>query len=202
VSTQAQPGSVSNGGTPQTTAGTATATGTNAASVTGSVAQSTATGTFSFNGNFTKTVFDPRDPAGGISMISPNIMSGAQYYKIGDWIHFAWNYTSLQATPTAINVVASCSANNQIYTLASNQTLQPTGEVYWDTGSYQQTALNSLLTNTYTLMVWDANKPMSAAPSAGYLGTYNQFTFGMYVPQPYQNLSSKSRLSANKISTY
>jgi hypothetical protein len=202
VSTQAQPGSVSNGGTPQTTAGTATATGTNAASVTGSVAQSTATGTFSFNGNFTKTVFDPRDPAGGISMISPNIMSGAQYYKIGDWIHFAWNYTSLQATPTAINVVASCSANNQIYTLASNQTLQPTGEVYWDTGSYQQTALNSLLTNTYTLMVWDANKQMSAAPSAGYLGTYNQFTFGMYVPQPYQNLSSKSRLSANKISIY
>jgi hypothetical protein len=191
----AQPSATSNAGTPKTTAGTATATGsitvTNAPSQsTGSGSIGTASGVFS--GNITGTpMFDPRDPAGGVSMMSPNPMSGAEYYKIGDWVYFQWNYTSLQATPTAINVVASCSANNQVYTLAMNQSVQSTGAVYWDTGSYQQTAVNSLLTNKYTLVIWDAAKPMTATPSAGYLGTYNQFIFGMYNPQPYQNLSGK-----------
>jgi hypothetical protein len=142
------------------------------------------------DGNGT-TVFDPRDPAGGISMITPNIMSGAQYYKVGDWIHFAWNYTSLQATPTAINVVATCSQNQATYTLAMNQSVGETGEVYWDTGAYQESASIPLLTNQYTLIVWDAAQPMTATPRAGYLGSYQQFTFGMYTPQPYTPWSGK-----------
>jgi len=123
-------------------------------------------------------------------MIVPNQFSGSQYYKVGDFVTFKWNYTSLQATPTAINVVASCSQNSAIYTLAMNQTIQPTGEILWDTGAYQQAnQQNPLLTNKYTLIIWDAAKPMTAVPSAGYLGSYSGFQFGMYIKQPYSNLT-------------
>ena len=38
---------------------------------------------------------------------------------------------------------------------------------------------------TYTLIVYDAASDISATPKAGYLGVYDQFTFGMYTPQPY-----------------
>lgn len=124
-------------------------------------------------------------------MITPNVISGAQYYKIGDWVHFAWNYTSLQATPTAINIVATCSQNQATYTLASNQSVGTTGEIYWDTGAYQQSASVPLLTNQYTLIVWDADQAITAAPRAGYLGSYAGFTFGMYTPQPYTPWSGK-----------
>jgi hypothetical protein len=126
-------------------------------------------------------------PAGGISMITPNPTLGATYYKIGDWVTFVWNYTSLSVTPSAVNVVASCSVNQQTYTIAANQSVQPTGEVLWDTSSYQANSRNQLLTNEYTLIVYDAASQITAVPRPGYLGTYNGFTFGMYQPEPYQN---------------
>lgn len=121
-------------------------------------------------------------------------MSGAQYYKIGDFVTFAWNYTSLLATPTAINIMATCTENNQLYTLAANQTIgNSTGAVTWDTGSYQATAASApLLTETYTLIIYDAASSISATAQAGYLAVYNQFTFGMYSPQPYTPLADYS----------
>jgi hypothetical protein len=182
----AQPGATSNQQVTATATGTAATITTG--SITGTAAQPTDTGSFASN----TTEFDPRDPAGGVSMLVPNQFMGSQYYKIGDFVTFKWNYTSLQATPTAINVAASCSQNNAIYTLAMNQTIQPTGEVTWDTGAYQDAnQQNPLLTNKYTLIIWDAAKPMTAVPSAGYLGSYNSFQFGMYLKQPYQNLTGK-----------
>jgi hypothetical protein len=130
-------------------------------------------------------------------MITPNVFAGSQYYKIGDWVTFAWNYTSLSATPSAINVVASCSQNNHAYTLAMNQTYQATPSLLWDTGAYQSSALVPLLTNQYTLVVWDAAEPSTAVPRAGYLGTFSQFRFGMYVPQPYEPLSGMFRIQSS-----
>lgn len=137
--------------------------------------------------------------------MTPAVASGSQYYKIGDFITFAWNYTSLQATPTAINVYASCSANAQTYTIASNLTvsLSSSGnssssgkqEVIWDTGAYQATAVqNPLLTQTYTLVIYDAGSAsgVSAAPQAGYLSPYNSYSFGMYTPQAYTPLGEFS----------
>jgi len=124
-------------------------------------------------------------------MISPAIASGAQYYKIGDLVTFAWNYTSLLATPTAVNILATCTANNALYTLAANQTVtgNATGVVTWDTGAYQSTALSApLLTETYTLIIYDAASSISATPKAGFLATFEQYTFGMYVPQAYTPL--------------
>ncbi|KAF1999591.1 hypothetical protein P154DRAFT_523145 [Amniculicola lignicola CBS 123094] len=132
-----------------------------------------------------KTVFDPRLPAGGIQMVTPAPIAGAQFYKIGEWVTFAWNYTSLSVTPSAIDILATCSANSATYTLAVNQSTEATGRVLWDTGAYQKTATVPLLTETYTLMIYDSDLSVSATARAGYLAVFNSYTFGMYTPQPY-----------------
>ena len=124
-------------------------------------------------------------------MITPAVSSGAQYYKVGDWVTFAWNYTSLLATPSAIDVFASCAANQALYTLALNQSVSETGRVLWDTGDYQATATIPLLTNTYTLIIYPADSSISATAKAGYLAVQETYTFGMYTPQPYTPWSSK-----------
>jgi hypothetical protein len=125
-------------------------------------------------------------------MVTPAAIAGAQYYKIGEYVTLAWNYTSLSVTPSYIDVMASCSINSQMYTIAANQTVDPTGAVTWDTGDYQATATVPLLTETYTLVVMDAQQDISATPKAGYLGVSDQYTFGMYVPQPYTPLNGKT----------
>jgi hypothetical protein len=124
-------------------------------------------------------------------MITPAVISGPQYFKIGDFVTFAWNYTDLLATPTAVDIVATCTANQQLYTIAANQTVgNSTGAVTWDTGAYQATALqNPLLTQTYTLIIYDAASQISATAQPGYLAVYDQYTFGMYTPQPYTPLA-------------
>lgn len=122
-------------------------------------------------------------------MVTPGVDAAAQYYKIGDYVTFAWNYTSLSVTPTAIDVMASCSLNSQLYTIALNQSIQPTGAVTWDTGGYQSTATIPLLTETYTLVIYDAAEDVSATASAGYLAVQETYTFGMYVPQQYTPLN-------------
>lgn len=133
-----------------------------------------------------QTVFDPRLPPGGLSMITPNAMSSTQYYKIGNYVTFGWNFTSLSVTPSALDILASCATNQATYTLALNQSVSgSTGAVTWDTGDYQATASTKLLTGQYTLMIYDAESSISATPAAGYLAPYRQFTFGMYLPQPY-----------------
>lgn len=124
-------------------------------------------------------------------MITPAVASGEQYFKIGNFITFAWNYTSLSATPTAVNILASCSANSQIYTIAANQTVtNSTQAVTWDTSNYQATAVQEpLLTQTYTLIIYDAASSISAQAEAGYLAVYDSYTFGMYLPQAYTPLA-------------
>ncbi|CZR59244.1 related to AGA1 A-agglutinin anchor subunit [Phialocephala subalpina] len=179
--------SKSGGGTTtfsMTGSGSASATGSGKSSGSGSTGKTSSTKT-------SHTSYDARLPAGGVSMITPSVAAGEQYYKIGDFVTFAWNYTSLSATPTAINVMASCSANSQVYTITMNQTVaNSTGAVTWDTGNYQATAVqNPLLTETYTLVIYDAASGMSATAQAGYLAVYDSYTFGMYTPQPYTPLA-------------
>ncbi|PSK55915.1 Mitochondrial genome maintenance protein mgm101 [Elsinoe australis] len=184
---ESQSGSASaSGSNTRSGSGSASGSGSNSASRTGSSGSGSGTNT-----KPTQTTFDPRLPAGGVAMITPNSRSAASYYKIGDFVTFAWNYTSLSVTPSAIDILASCSKNQQTYTLALNQTVgNATGAITWDTGNYQATATVPLLTETYTLIIHDAQKDVTDTPRAGYLGTYNQFTFGMYSPQPYTPLAS------------
>ncbi|KAG4416640.1 hypothetical protein IFR04_010220 [Cadophora malorum] len=169
---------------------TGSQTGSQTGSRTGTITSKATTGSKKTSSATRKTSYDARLPAGGISLLTPNAQS-TSYYKIGDQVTFAWNYTSLSATPTAINILASCSANSQTYTLAMNQTItNATGALTWDTGAYQATAVqNPLLTQTYTLIIYDADSSVSAVAAAGYLSTFNSYTFGMYVPQAYTPLA-------------
>ena len=79
-------------------------------------------------------------------MITPAVVSGSHYYRIGNNVTFVWNYTSLSVTPSAIDILASCSENNQYYTIALNQSVNATGSATWDTNAYTQTASVNLLT--------------------------------------------------------
>lgn len=124
-------------------------------------------------------------------MVTPNPIAQATYYKAGDYVTFAWNYTSLSVTPSAVDILASCSLNSYTYTIATNMTItNATQAVTWDT-SLETGGSNPLLTATYTLIIYDAEKEISATPSAGYLDTYDQFTFGLYTPQPYTPLNGR-----------
>lgn len=180
----------------------ASSTGTNSdSSVTGTgktTGKTTGTGTSKGTKTDTSTgstSYDARLPAGGVTMITPNALAASQYYKIGstagkNYVTFAWNYTSLSVTPSAVDILASCSLNSATYTIAMNQSITAsTQAITWDTGAYQETATLPLLTETYTLIIHDAAKDVSATASAGYLSTYDQYTFGMYVPQAYTPLA-------------
>lgn len=120
-------------------------------------------------------------------MLTPAAIAAPSYYKIGDKVTFGWNYTSLLVTPSAVDILVSCSANSALYTLLANASVGSTGSVTWDT-SAQETGQNPLLTETYTLVIHDSQAAITAQPQAGYLATYNQFTFGMYLRQAYQPL--------------
>lgn len=127
-------------------------------------------------------------------MITPGTSILTTYYKIGNHVTFAWNYTSLSFTPSAIDVYATCSLNSATYTIANNISVSETGAVTWDTNAYQATATVPLLTAAYTLVVIEAGKSVTDVASAGYLapGTYD---FAMYLPQPYTPLNGKIALA-------
>lgn len=174
-----------------------TSTGTNTASEpsktgtetgSGSTITSTAASRTTNSGSATSTFIDPRLPAGGISMITPAVEAPVTYYKIGNHVTFAWNYTSLVVTPSAIDVVASCSLNSATYTISSNMSVAETGSVIWDTHGYQATATVPLLTASYTLIVVEAGKAVTDIAGAGHLGT-TQYDFSMYLPQSYTPLN-------------
>ena len=162
--------------------GTAAATSEAAASASGT--QKAAATTQSVN---------PVLPAGGVNMLTPSALAQTTYYKIGDDVSFAWNYTSLSITPSKINVLVSCSANSATYTLKSNASFEKTASVVWDTVP-DITGTAPLLTETYTLVIYDAQKAITDIPSAGKLGVSDDFTFGMYIPQKYTPLSGNSSL--------
>ncbi|KAL1799765.1 hypothetical protein ACET3X_000107 [Alternaria dauci] len=132
------------------------------------------------------TSFDPRLPAGGLTMVTPNALAGTQFYKVGDWVTFAWNYTSLSVTPTAIDVLASCTANQATYTISVNMSATET-EVLWNTRETPE-GQAPFLTENYKLLIYDSDLSATAAPRAGYLGAFTGFTFGMYLPREYVSL--------------
>ncbi|ESZ93023.1 hypothetical protein SBOR_6594 [Sclerotinia borealis F-4128] len=171
----------SSGTNKATTSGAKTTSGSSESGSSNSTSSHKSSGLTSYNATYA---------VGGISMLTPSAASTA-YFKIGDYVTFAWNFTSLQATPTAVNIMATCKANAQLYTIATNQTVSnSTQAVTWDTGAYQATAVgNPLLTETYTLIIYDAASSISATAAPGYLSVFNTYSFGMYAPQPYTPLS-------------
>lgn len=137
-------------------------------------------------------VVDPRLAPGGIKMLTPAVTAATTYYKVGDMVTFGWNYTSLSVPPAHIDVYVTCTANSATYTIANNATYKPTGKAVWNT-SEDATGAHPLLTEKYTLIIHDADKEVTAVASAGYLGNgkADEFSFGMYTPQPYVDKDSK-----------
>lgn len=122
-------------------------------------------------------------------MVTPNTITEAtQFYRIEQPVTFAWNYTSLKATPSAVNVLISCSQNSATYTVKTGLPVAANGTqvVTWDTNQYA-TQTERLIQASYTLVIYDAAKSVTDTPQAGYLGTYDQFYFGMYYGQQYEN---------------
>ncbi|KAK4106760.1 hypothetical protein N658DRAFT_29544 [Parathielavia hyrcaniae] len=162
---------------------------------TGGITQTgSATGTVRQTGNSTrtsaakKTTFNAQDPAGGVVMITPAITAGTQLYKIGDFVTWGWNYTNLQADPTAIDIYVRCSKVPQPWTLTQNMTFAQPGSYTWDTDAFASSHIaDPLLTEQYTLVIADADGGISATPEPGYLAPYSGFYFGMYERQPYTN---------------
>ncbi|KAL1955502.1 hypothetical protein VTO42DRAFT_8528 [Malbranchea cinnamomea] len=127
----------------------------------------------------TPTSVDPRSPVGGIEMITPGPFDPTTYIKIGDYATFVWNYTSLIVTPSAVDVIASCSRNDHTYTISANMSVEQTGSVVWDTSEYM-TGDAPLLTEMYTLIVHDSELEPSDLAKPGHLGSDTRETFGMY----------------------
>ncbi|KAL8878328.1 MAG: hypothetical protein Q9198_003835 [Flavoplaca austrocitrina] len=146
----------------------------------------------------TKTsAVDPRLGPGEIVMITPAPIAQASYYKVGDYVTFAWNYTSLVIEPAKIDVFVTCQANSASYAISNNASFEPTGSVVWDTKP-EASGTAPLLTETYTLIIHDASKDVTSVPQAGRLRTYDQLRFGMYKPQPYKSLKGKLPLLPNR----
>ncbi|KAJ9195004.1 hypothetical protein DTO164E3_6988 [Paecilomyces variotii] len=175
---------------------TAKETGTHTGKASGTSKTGTAKGTKTSSSTSSISI-NPAAGPGGISMLTPSANAQSTYYKIGDYVTFKWNYTSLSITPSAVNVVASCSLNSETYTLSHNMSVHPTGAVTWDTGKYQATATVPLLTASYTLIVYDVDSNPSAVASAGHLSSQNQYTFGMYLPQSYTPLNAYECVTCN-----
>lgn len=126
-------------------------------------------------------------------MLTPNTQTST-YYKIGDYVTFKWNYTSLQITPSAINVIASCSLNEATWTLAQNMSVAPTGTYVWDTKNENPSKTTPLLTASYTLIIYDSDASVSdTMAEPGHLSSQNRFIFGMYLPQAYTPLGDNSK---------
>lgn len=134
----------------------------------------------------THTTFDPESPPGSVVMQTPGIFAAsAALYKIGDFVTWGWNYTNLLGTPTAIDVLISCSTATETWTLTSNMTFKTSAAYTWDSSVQESSVEEPLPVAMYTLIIKDSDASISGVPDPGYLGTFSGFTFGLYTPQPY-----------------
>ncbi|OTB08406.1 hypothetical protein M426DRAFT_183389 [Hypoxylon sp. CI-4A] len=166
-------------------------TNLNTAKITTATKDGDSTATGNSTSKATHSTFDAQDGAGGVAMITPATTASTTLYRIGDPtpITWVWNYTSLQGTPSAIDVLVSCSTASATWTLTQNMTFEPTATFTWDTQNYTESAVASpLLVAQYTLIIYDSDSSVSATAEAGYLAPFDGFNFGLYTARPYQDL--------------
>ncbi|KAJ3501109.1 hypothetical protein NM208_g17005 [Fusarium decemcellulare] len=138
------------------------------------------------DGKTTRTAFSADVAAGGVSVLTPEtLLLATPLFKIGDYATFGWNYTSLEGTPTAIDVLVSMSANAETYTLTANMTFETNPTYVWDTKKAANDPEAPLGNGMYTLIIKDSDTEISDAPEPGYLAVQKTFQFGMYTPQDY-----------------
>ncbi|KAM0349307.1 hypothetical protein ACHAPU_003716 [Fusarium lateritium] len=133
-----------------------------------------------------RTTFSADLQPGGVSMQLPDTMYvPTPLFKIGDYATFGWNYTSLEGTPTAIDVLVSQSSAGETYTLTANMTYESNPTYVWDTKKYADDPDAPLNVGMYTLIIKDSDSQITDVPSAGYLAVQQTFQFGMYTPAAY-----------------
>ncbi|PON21202.1 hypothetical protein TGAM01_v209927 [Trichoderma gamsii] len=134
----------------------------------------------------THTTFDPESPPGSVVMQTPGVFAaGAALYRIGDYVTWGWNYTNLLGTPTAIDVLIGCSAVSETWTLTANMTFKTSAAYTWNSSVQATDVKQPLSNNMYTLIIKDSDAANTQIPDPGYLGTFSQYTFGLYTSQPY-----------------
>ncbi|RDA87512.1 hypothetical protein CP532_1636 [Ophiocordyceps camponoti-leonardi (nom. inval.)] len=139
----------------------------------------------------THTEFPPDAAPAGVNMLTPlpNIQP-LPLYRIGETVTWGWNYTSLLATPTAIDVLISCSVAAETWTLTNNMSFTTSVNYIWDTNIQANMVEKPLLTEKYTLIVKDSDVDINSPPQPGYLGVVkNFFNFGLYAGKPYTPFS-------------
>lgn len=176
-----------------------TATGTSDAAsgtITGD-ASGTATGTGSSddsstkNKNSTSVSVSSGAAVGSAVILTPVTTLTSAYYRIGEFVTLGWNYTNLQVTPTAVDVVVSCTTVSETWTLTSNMTFETKGSFTWDTGAYQSSHVaQPLVVEEYILYIYDAEAAISATAGPGSLTAAAAVTFGLYTGQPYTPMES------------
>lgn len=135
-----------------------------------------------------KSAFDPRVPAGGVTMISPAPTARMlPVYKIGSNVTFEFSLTSCLAFPTAVNVLATCTANQAKYTVAANASVAKGSnkEVFWDTAQYGNQQV--MLTEKYNLIIHDADGAEDDPIVPGYLAPWSGLKFAMYQSSDYSD---------------
>lgn len=105
-------------------------------------------------------------------------------FKIGTTVDLAWNYTGLQATPDAIDVLLSCAEVSATWTLTSNWTFEAEPTYTWKIDTPEDDD-NPFLTEMYTLIIKDSEAEVSDIPEPGKLNSNQNFKFGLYNKQPY-----------------
>jgi hypothetical protein len=131
----------------------------------------------------TKTKFGNTVVAGGVTMLDPDPMfTPTPLYRIQDKITWSWNYTSIKAQPSGIDVLISCAAAKDTWTLTTNMTFKTEVEYTWDSKAQATDVEQPLLAELYTLIIKDSAFDITAAPEPGYLAKYTGMTFGMYTP--------------------
>lgn len=146
-----------------------------------------------------KETFNPVDPAGGVSMTEPaTMLMPTPLFKIGDYVTLGWNYTSLQGTPTAIDVLVSLSSAAQTWTLTQNMTFETDVTFLWDTADTANDPEKPLGVQLYTLIIKDSDASMTDRAEPGYLGAYSGFKFGLYTRRPYTALADWECTGCNR----
>lgn len=116
----------------------------------------------------------------------PGVFESQQFYKVGDWVTFGWNYTSVVNKPSAVNVIAQCSQIGAEWTIAANMSYEANQTVYWDTAQYNGKQTPQLVVASYTLIIENADQSKATGiPQAGALGSQAAYRFAMYTPQEY-----------------
>jgi hypothetical protein len=152
----------------------------------------TASPASSSTGNSTSITIPTSAPAGLLTITQPPQTTIA-FFKIAQSqpITFAWNFSYVLSTPSALTVSAICENGNTYPVGPTDGKIPGTAtSVVWDAYDWQQSNANSPLAQaTYTLEIFDQRGPGSAR-APGLLQPNNALKFALYTPQQYTPISS------------